>query len=149
MAFRKIGKQFSDEKIAGFWTRQEGQAIEGTLVSFVDTVNVKYPFWLIRTSANGVEIVSQDSNDGKPYFASFGSLVGLMDSAALKPLHEVKTGATVRIEAKGEKPCEYTDDRGRKVPGKLRLFDVYVDEEEPPQAPEGTKPTGSDDDIPF
>jgi len=145
MAFRKVNKDFNSKPIAGFWTRV-GE-ITGTLVKYVDSVNCAYPFFLIDVVTSTPASI-EDGENYKDIVVPAGSLLGVMDSAALKVLRDVKyEGKMVRITSKGMIDHTYKDERGRSVAGKLRLYDVEVDEGEDPvsQAPKKS----ANDDLPF
>jgi hypothetical protein len=126
MAFKKLVKTFSvnPEKISGFWTRKKGESITGKVTKLVDTVNVKYPFFLVELTESGCTINHEDHETP----GIKGQLIGIMASAAIKPLIEL-TGHVVRITATGNRPVMFKDERGCKKASEMLTFDIEVDEE--------------------
>ena len=139
MAFKKVEHNFGDRKeISGFWSRLQGEAIIGKVESLVDTVNVKYPFYLIELTVDGGTVIHDDkTTQGKR-----GQLVGVMAGAALRPLEKL-IGKIVRITSIGDKEITFKDEKGRRKPGIMKDFDIEVDE------PESKQGNLVDDDIPF
>jgi hypothetical protein len=128
MSFKKIENKFSDSReISGFWTRKEGESITGKVTKLVDTVNVKYPFFLVELTESGATINHED----KEVPGIKGQLIAVMASAGLKPLNEL-VGQVVRVTATGSRAVTFKDERGRKKPGTMLTFDIEVDEEAPP-----------------
>jgi len=131
MAFKKIeNPNFNNEEIAGFWTRVEGEVIIGNVVKLVESLNVKWPFLLIKLTEDGGTIIHEEETTD----AKSGMLIGILSSKALEPLSEME-GELVRITSNGEMPITVKDPTtGRKTPGKFRAYTIEVDESatEPP-----------------
>lgn len=126
MGFKKLTNDFGDTKeICGFWARIDGETLTGKVTKLVDTVNVKYPFYLVELSENGGTITHED----KEHTGTKGELVAIMASVALKPLGE-HMGQLVRVAATGVKAVTFKDERGRKKPVNMRTFDIEVEDDD-------------------
>jgi hypothetical protein len=123
MAFKKIERSFGNNKeISGFWSRLQGEAIVGKVTTLVDTINVKYPFYLIELTEDCGTIIHGDQKvKGKT-----GMLVGVSAGCALRPLEKL-IGQKVRITSTGDKEITFKDEKGRRKPGIMHDFDIEVD----------------------
>ena len=97
MAFKTLPtKTFSDDQIAGFWTRKQGESITGLLSKRVpnDKGKEARPFYLVKLTVDGGTVASEE----KETPGVKGDLIGVAESYALRELAN-HIGALIRLTA--------------------------------------------------